>query len=108
VRNRVAHDDARTTRAVVLRGVRVTALLAAASLALLVASAQVAAADSAVADERFSTGLGGLVGIFAVALGLGGLVAGLLRRRKISAARAATLVAAPQPQPEPAHSETAA
>lgn len=104
MRNRVAHDGARATLAMVLRGVRVTAVL---TTALLIAGAQVASADTALGDERFSTGVGGLVGIFAVALGIGGLAAGLLRRRKLSA-RAAALLAAPQPKPEPARSESAA
>ena len=105
MRNRVAHYGARMTRATVLRGVRVTAVLTA---ALLVFGAGVASADTVVADERFSTGVGGLVGIFAVILGVGGLAAGLLRRRRLSAARAAALVAARKPVPEPARSETAA
>ena len=104
MRNRVAHEGARVTLTSVMRGVRVTALLTA---ALLVAGAQVASADTVVADERFSTGVGGLVGILAVILGIGGLAAGLVRRRKLSAARA-TLVATPQPKPEPARSDTAA
>ena len=104
MRNRVAPDVARVTAAVVTRGVRVTAVLTA---ALLVAGAQVASADTVAADERFSTGVGGLVGILAVILGIGGLAAGLVRRRKLSAARAAALLAVPT-KPEPARSETAA
>jgi len=108
VRNRVAHDDARVTRALVARTVRVTAVLTVLPAVLFVVGAQVASAENGVAEARFSFGVGGTVGIVAVLLGLGGLVVGLLRRRKLSATRAAALIAANRPQPTPARTETAA
>jgi hypothetical protein len=83
-------------------------------VALVVISAQVATADPTAADgvsaERFSFGVAGPVGIVAVALGLGGLVLGLLRHRRNAAARAAAalLEARRTPTPEPAHSDSAA
>jgi hypothetical protein len=81
--------------------------------ALVVISAQVAAADPTTADgvttERFTFGLAGPVGIVAVAFGLSGLVLGLLRRRRTTAARAAAaLLKAHTPTPEPARSDSAA
>jgi hypothetical protein len=109
VRNRVAHDDARVTRALVARTVRVAAALTLLPAALFVAGAQAASADTGVAGGGFPSGLGGVVGIIAVILGVGGFVVGLLRRRRISAARAAALLAARQAQqPAPARSESAA
>jgi hypothetical protein len=84
----------------------VTAVLTVLPAALFVAGAQVASADNGVAAGRFS-GVG-MVGVVAVILGVGGLMAGLVRRRKLSATRSAAGLAAARPQPEPARSETAA
>ena len=109
MRNRVAHDGAHVTRGSVTRAVRVTAVLMVLPAVLFIAAAQFASADTGVAEERFSSGLAGPVGIVAVILGIGGLVAGLVRRRKLSAARAAAMLAAQQqPQPAPARSKSAA
>lgn len=109
MRNRVAHDGARVTRGMVARGVRVTAVLTVLPVALFVAGAQVASADSGVVEGRLSFGVGGIVGFAAVLIGVGGLLAGLLRRRRIAAARAAEVLAARQTtKPVPARSETAA
>ena len=107
MRNRVAHGDARVTRALVARAVRVTAVLTLLPAALFVSGAQVASADNGVAEGRFSPGVG-MVGLVAVILGVGGLMAGLVRRRRLSAARTAAPLATGQPTPEPARSETAA
>ena len=109
MRNRVAHGGARVTQPLVARTVRVVGVLTVLPAALFIAGAQVASADTGVADGRFPYGLGGVVGIVAVILGVGGLVAGLLRRRRVSAARAAAMLAAAQRQQSaPARSETAA
>jgi hypothetical protein len=108
VRNRVADDGAQVTQGLVARAVPVTVVLTVLPAALFVVGAQAASADTGVADGRFTFGVGGSVGIVAVILGVGGLVAGLLRRRRLSAARAADLLAVPQPKSEPARSETAA
>jgi len=111
VRNRVAHGGARVTRALVARKVRVMGALTVLPAVLFVAGAQVASADTGVAEGRFPGGLGGAVGIVAVILGVFGLVAGLLRRRRLSAAaRTSAPLAARQPQQQsaPARSETAA
>jgi hypothetical protein len=82
---------------------RVTAVLTGLSAALFVVGAQVASADTGVTEGRLATGT---VGIVAVAIGMIGLVAGLLlRRRRTSGAR---IPASPERQPEPARSKTAA
>jgi hypothetical protein len=107
VRNRVAHDGARVTRASVARAVRVTAVLTVLPVALFVTGAQVASADNGVAAGRLSSGVG-MVGVVAVILGVGGFLVGLVRRRRLAAGRAAALLVADQPKPEPARSETAA
>ncbi|MGH3761262.1 hypothetical protein [Actinophytocola sp.] len=61
----------------------VMALVAALVAAVLVMAARPAwAADEQVAAETASVDLAGPVGIAAVALGFGGLVAGLLRHRR--------------------------
>jgi hypothetical protein len=100
VRNRVAHDGARVTGALVARAVRVTAVLTVLPVALFVTGAQVASADNGVAEGRFSSGVG-MVGLVAVILGVGGLMVGLVRRRRLSATRAAAALLAGEPKPEP-------
>jgi hypothetical protein len=91
----------------VARAVRVTAVLTVLPVALFVAGAQVASADNGVAEGRLSSGVG-MVGVVAVILGVGGLMVGLVRMRRLAAGRAAAPLAANQPKPEPARSETAA
>jgi hypothetical protein len=109
VRNRVAHGGARVTQPLVARTMRVMGVLTVLPAALFIAGAQVASADTGVAaDGRFPYNLGGVVGIVAVIVGVGGLVAGLLRRRRLSATRAAALLDARPANPEPVRSETAA
>lgn len=100
MRNDVAHSAVHGVRALAVRAAAVFVFLPA---ALVVISAQVAAADPTTADgitaERFSFGVAGPVGIVAVAFGLGGLVLGLLRRRRTTAARAAAALRTPTPEP---------
>ncbi|HEV2782042.1 MAG TPA: hypothetical protein VGX25_21845 [Actinophytocola sp.] len=70
------------------------------------ATAVAAAADPtvAVAEERLSVGLAGPVGIVAVILGAGGLLIGLVRRRRTLRSAA---IPAPRPTPaEPARTDT--
>jgi hypothetical protein len=93
VRNRVAPKAARTRAAVTSTLVRmsvVMTLVPALAVAALVTAAQpaAAAADDQVAAESVSYGLLGPVGIAAVVLGFGGLVAGLLRHRRRDAGAA--------------------
>jgi hypothetical protein len=84
VRNRVAHDNARRMRALTAR-IAVTVTL----LPVLLVAAVSPAAAQGVAEQRFTSGLAGPVGIVAVILGAGGLLVGLLRRRRTGPARAA-------------------
>jgi hypothetical protein len=85
VRNRVAHDR---VHGIPARVARTTATLAILTTALLVAAMGTAAAEpTGVVEERVSTGLAGPVGLLAVLLGVGGLLIGLLRRRRLAAAR---------------------
>lgn len=102
MRNRVAHDGARATLA---RAVRVTVALTVLPAALFVAGAQVASAETGVVEGRFASGT---VGIIAIVLGLGGLVAGLLLRRRRLATTRTPAAPAAKSRPEPARSETAA
>jgi hypothetical protein len=97
VRNRVAHDGARRMRALTVR-VAVTATL----LPVLLVAAVSPAAAQGVAEERFTSDLAGPVGIVAVILGAGGLLVGLLRRRRLSTARAAVRAAIDPARPTPA------
>ena len=98
MRNRVAHDGARAS---IARAMRVTAVLMVLPAALFVMGAQVASADSGVTEGRLATGTVGIV----VVVGIVGLVAGLLlRRRRNPAAR---VPVSPERQPEPARSKTA-
>lgn len=99
MRNRVAHDGA---RALFARAMRVTAVLTVLPAALFVMGAQVASADTGVAEGRLATGT---VGIVVVAVGMVGLVAGLLLRRR---RKPAPRVPAPSPERQPARSKTAA
>jgi hypothetical protein len=84
VRNRVAHSGVRGLTA---RAVRGWVTLTLVPMALVIAIAAPAAADpvSSAAAERWSFGV---VGVAAVALGLGGVVIGLSRRRRGRAAAA--------------------
>jgi hypothetical protein len=88
VRDRVTYPAARSARAAV-RVVRTASILAALPVALLVAAAQSAAAEPTLAQgpaaADLSFGTAGPVGIAAVIFGIGGLVAGLLRRRRLAA-----------------------
>ena len=107
MRNRVAHNDVHRGRS--RAGARAI-VLALAPTAFALLAATVAAADTPVTAERWSEGLGGLVGIVAVALGIGGLVIGLVRRRRTVAARTALAETRPMSavRPEPARSDSAA
>lgn len=95
MRNRVTYQAARSARGVLrIRVVRTASVLAALPVALLVAAAQTAAAEVTLAQgpaaADLSFGAAGPVGIAAVVVGIGGLVAGLLRRRRLAARSAAT------------------
>jgi len=81
VRNRVALKAARMRAAAMSKLVRLSVVLAVVP-AVLVTGAQIAAADDRAAVDSASVGLAGPVGIAAVVLGFGGLVAGLLRHRR--------------------------
>lgn len=106
MRNRVAHNDVHRVRSLAARAV-VLALVPA-TFALIAATA--AAAETPATAERWSEGLAGPVGIVAVALGIGGLIIGLLRRRRTVAARIAVAETRPMSavRPEPARSDSAA
>ncbi len=93
MRNRVAHDGVQLTRAVAARVAVLTVLPA----VLGIITAGSASADTGQAGGQF---VFGTVGIVAVALGVGGLVIGLFRRRKI-AARLAQVKPQPAPEPSP-------
>lgn len=105
MRNPVAHSVVQNVpapRAIVARVVTLTVLPA----ILLIATAYSAAAAplaATEADARLS-GVAGPVGIIAVILGLGGLIAGLLRRRRTAAIRA--LAQPPAVTPEPARTSS--
>ena len=89
MRNRVALKAARMRAAVMSKLVRMSVVMAMVPVAL-VAAAQSASAESSgrVAAESSSFGLAGPVGIAAVVVGFGGLVAGLLRHRRREAGAA--------------------
>jgi hypothetical protein len=81
--------------------VRTAAALTVLPAILLVTAVGMAAAEpTGVVEERASTGLAGPVGLLAVLLGVGGLLIGLLRRRRLAAARATA------PAPVKARSDT--
>jgi hypothetical protein len=94
VRNRVAHDGVQLKRAVAAR----TAVLTLLPVMLGVITAGTASADTGLAGNEFSFGA---VGIVAVVIGVGGLVLGLFRRRRIAAR---PVEVKPQPAPEPSPS----
>jgi hypothetical protein len=105
VRNRVAHSDVQPLRALLARAavliILPTTLLAAAATAA--SAAPLAAAE---ADARIPFGIAGPVGIVAVAIGLLGVVAGLVRhrRRRAHLARAIPQPTAVTPEPvAPSH-----
>jgi hypothetical protein len=83
VRNRVAMTDVRGSRRWLARLVRASVFLTAAAVALL-GAAQPASAETAAetAADQMAFGALGPVGIAAVVVGFGGLVVGLLRRRR--------------------------
>ena len=83
MRDRVAPKVARTRAAVTSKLVRISVVMVLVPLSL-VAGADLAAAETAdkVAAESVSYGLAGPVGIAAVVVGFGGLIAGLLRHRR--------------------------
>jgi hypothetical protein len=107
VRNRVAHNDVHRVRSLAAARAAVLALVPT-TFALLAAT--VAAADTPATAERWSEGLAGPVGIVAVALGIGGLLIGLVRRRRTVAARTALAETRPMSAvgPEPVRSDSAA
>lgn len=89
-------------------------VLAVVSAALLTAVTRAGAAEDVdgITTEPAAAGVVGPVGVAAVILGIGGLVAGLLRRRRTAIARAAAVLDSP-PQPaavavESARGDTAA
>jgi hypothetical protein len=77
-------------------------------MTLVLVAAESAGADPSGVAERGSFGVAGPVGIIAVALGVGGLVIGLLRRRRTVAARAALIETRPIAKVPAARTETAA
>lgn len=100
MRNQVAPKAARARAAVTSTLVRmsvVVALVPALVAAALVTAAQPAAAavDEQVAAEGGAFGLAGPVGIAAVVVGFGGLVAGLLRHRRRELGAAMRVAQAP-------------
>jgi hypothetical protein len=92
VRNRVAHSDVQPLRALLARA----AVLIIVPTTLLAAAATTAAAAPD-ADARISFGIAGPVGIIAVAIGLLGVVAGLLRHRRRRAHLAQPAAVTPEP-----------
>ena len=100
MRNRVAHGVAQHVQRMRAIMARVAVLIAVPAI-LVGVTAHTAYADPAVAVEQLSSSAAGPVGIVAVLIGVGGLVAGLLRRRRITTRPPAT-VAEPQPVPTPA------
>jgi cytochrome bd-type quinol oxidase subunit 2 len=101
VRNRVAHNGVQPLRALLARTAALTFLPA----VLLVGAATVASADpqaSSEADARISFAIAGPVGIAAIAIGILGVVAGLLRRHRRQAASLRAVAQPPTVTPEPA------
>ena len=89
MRNRVALKAARTRAAVMSKLVRVSVVMALVPVALVAAAHSASAAsEQRVTADSASFGLLGPVGIAAVVLGFGGLVAGLLRHRRREAGAA--------------------
>ncbi|MFL6145846.1 MAG: hypothetical protein ACJ72N_28765 [Labedaea sp.] len=84
MRNRVAHSGVHAVRRWAVRAVGGAATLAVLPTVLVIAVAAPAAADTvgSAAAERWSFGL---VGVAAVLFGLGGVVIGLFRRRRVRA-----------------------
>lgn len=89
MRNRVTCQAARSARAAAVRVVRTASILAALPVVVLAAATQPAAAEATLAQgpaaAELSFGAAGPVGIAAVIIGIGGLIAGLLRRRRLAA-----------------------
>lgn len=108
MRNRVALKVARGMRAQLRRLVRVSVVLALVPVAL-VAGTQVANASAAdgVAADGLSFGIAGPVGIAAVVVGFGGLVTGLVRRRRREVAGVPQSALDPQQATERAAGERA-
>lgn len=105
MRDRVARTDTRSVRALATNAARATGALAVLPTLLLLVSAQAAAAEGsgdAVAADPLTSGLVAPVGIGAVLIGFGGLVIGLLRRRRIATARAAVAASRGLNQRQPA------
>lgn len=98
MRNRVARSDVRGQRTRLRRLVRTCVVLAMVP-AFLAALAGVATAAPVAADSMPS-GMGGPFSIAAVVIGLGGLIAGLLRHRR-RAITSVPPVAPPAPVVEP-------
>lgn len=102
MRNRVARSDVRGQRTRLRRLVRTSVVLALVP-AFLAALAGMATA-APVAAESAPSGMGGPFSIAAVVIGLGGLIAGLLRHRRRAIASVppvAPPTPAPAPLPEP-------
>ncbi len=100
MRNRVAHDGVQLLRGLLAR----TAVLTILPATLLAAAATAAAANpqaGSEADAHISFGIAGPVGIAAVAVGLLGVIAGLVRRRRSHLDRARALTQAPAVTPDP-------
>ena len=80
MRNRVAMTDVRDPRRLLARLVRAGVFLAAVPVAMVLVAQPASAAP--VATDQMAFGALGPVGIAAVVVGFGGLVVGLLRRRR--------------------------